>query len=182
LDSALTLVEIPTSYYLATGEEGGESGRPPYKAADGHVVISATGREMAARLFKLVSGGSVEGGPVNSNAGGDRRKMLDDWCATRTKAEICDALMEIGVPVAPVQTIPQVAKDPHLWAREMLVKVDDAVAGEMYVPGVAMKLSATPGRVNHVPTPGEHTDALLGDILGYDAAKLAALRAAKVIG
>lgn len=182
LDSALTLVEIPTSYYLATGEEGGESGRPPYKAADGHVVISATGREMAARLFKLVSGGSAEGGPVNSNAGGDRRKMLDDWCATRTKAEICDALMEIGVPVAPVQTIPQVANDPHLWAREMLVKVDDAVAGEMYVPGVAMKLSATPGRVNHVPTPGEHTDALLGDILGYDAAKLAALRAAKVIG
>jgi len=182
LDSALTLVEIPTSYYLATGKEGGESGRPPYKAADGHVVISATGREMAARLFKLVSGGSAEGGPVNSNAGGDRRKMLDDWCATRTKAEICDALMEIGVPVAPVQTIPQVANDPHLWAREMLVKVDDAVAGEMYVPGVAMKLSATPGRVNHVPTPGEHTDALLGDILGYDAAKLAALRAAKVIG
>ena len=182
LDSALTLVEIPTSYYLATGEEGGESGRPPYKAADGHVVISATGREMAARLFKLVSGGTVEGGPVNSNAGGDRRKMLDDWCATRTKDEICTALMEIGVPVAPVQTIPEVAKDPHLWAREMLVKIDDAVAGEMYVPGVAMKLSATPGRVNHVPTPGEHTDTLLSDILGYDAAKLQALRAAKVIG
>ena len=182
LDSALTLVEIPTSYFLATGEEGGESGRPPYKAADGHVVISATGREMAARLFKLVSGGTAEGGPVNSSAGGDRRKMLDDWCATRTKAEICDAFLAIGVPVAPVQTIPQVAADPHLWAREMLVKVDDAVAGEMYVPGVAMKLSATPGRVNHVPTPGEHTDALLGDILGYDAAKLAALRAAKVIG
>ena len=32
LDSALTMVEIPTSYYLATGEEGGEGGRPPYRA------------------------------------------------------------------------------------------------------------------------------------------------------
>ena len=31
LDSALTMVEIPTSYYLATGEEGGEGGRPPYR-------------------------------------------------------------------------------------------------------------------------------------------------------
>ena len=51
LDSALTLVEIPTCYYLATGEEGGEGGRPPYRAKDGYVVISAAGREMAARLF-----------------------------------------------------------------------------------------------------------------------------------
>ena len=42
LDSALTMVEIPAAYYLATGEEGGEGGRPPYKTKDGHVVISAT--------------------------------------------------------------------------------------------------------------------------------------------
>ena len=182
LDSALTLVEIPTSYYLATGEEGGEAGRPPYKAADGHVVIAATGRDMAARLFKLVSGGTVEGEPVTSSIGGERRKVLNDWCATRSVNEICTALMDLGIPVAPVKTIPQVAEDPHLWAREMLVKVDDAVAGEMYVPGVAMKLSVTPGRVNQVPTPGQHTDEVLSRLLGYDAARLAELRAAKVIG
>ncbi len=182
LDSALTLVEIPTSYYLATGEEGGEAGRPPYKAADGHVVIAATGRDMAARLFKLVSGGTVEGEPVTSSIGGERRKVLNDWCATRSVNEICTALMDLGIPVAPVKTIPQVAEDPHLWAREMLVKVDDAVAGEMYVPGVAMKLSVTPGRVNQVPTPGQHTDEVLSRLLGYDAARLAELRTAKVIG
>ena len=183
LDSALTLVEIPTSYYLATGEEGGEAGRLPYKAADGHVVISAIGREMAARLFKLVSAGADNtGGPVNSSTGGDRRKMLDDWCARHTVNEICTALMDLGIPVAPVKTIPQVAEDPHLWAREMLVKVDDAVAGEMYVPGVAMKLSVTPGHVGSVPTPGQHTDEVLSRLLGYDAERLAALRADKVIG
>ena len=31
MDSALTMVEIPTAYYLLTGEEGGEGGRPPYQ-------------------------------------------------------------------------------------------------------------------------------------------------------
>ena len=66
--------------------------------------------------------------------------------------------------------------------REMLVKVDDALAGEMYVPGVAVKMSATPGRVRPVPTPGQHTDAVLTDILGFDAARLAAFRQSKVIG
>src|SRR5919197_4182375 len=32
MDSALTMVEIPLSYYLGTGKEGGEGGRPPYRA------------------------------------------------------------------------------------------------------------------------------------------------------
>ena len=56
LDSALTMVEIPTSYYLATGSEGGEGGRPPYRTKDGWVVIAAAGRDMAARLMKIVGG------------------------------------------------------------------------------------------------------------------------------
>ena len=53
-----------------------------------------------------------------------------------------------------MRTIPEVAKDPHLWEREMLVKMDDAVAGEMFVPGATIKMSRTPGRVGPVPTPG----------------------------
>jgi len=110
-----------------------------------------------------------------------RRKILVEWCAERNVDDIVRALLDIGVPVAPVRNIPQVAQDPHLWEREMLVKVDDALAGEMYVPGVAVKMSHTPGRVGSVPTPGQHTDAVLGDILGYDTARLAELRAAKVI-
>ncbi len=181
LDSALTMVEIPTSYYLATGEEGGEAGRPPYRAKDGWVVISAGGRDMAGRLMQLVSGattGSSDAEPLTGgHSGGDgRRQALEAWCADRTMETICNALMEIGVPVAPVRTIPEVAKDPHLWEREMLVKMEDAVAGEMYVPGVTVKMSRTPGRVGPVPTPGQHTDEVLSKMLGFDRDTLGQLR------
>jgi crotonobetainyl-CoA:carnitine CoA-transferase CaiB-like acyl-CoA transferase len=58
----------------------------------------------------------------------------------------------------------------------MLVKMDDPVAGEMYVPGATIKLSKTPARVGRVPTPGEHTDQVLRDVLGYDGPALEALR------
>jgi crotonobetainyl-CoA:carnitine CoA-transferase CaiB-like acyl-CoA transferase len=180
LDSALTMVEIPTSYYLATGAEGGEGGRPPYRARDGWVVISAAGREMAGRLMRIVAGeggAAADAAPMAGSAAGDgRRALVEAWCAARTVEEVCAALLEAGVPVAPVRTIPEVAQDPHLWEREMLVKQDDALAGEMYVPGVTIKLSRTPGRVGPVPTPGQHTDEVLGSLLGLDRAAIDALR------
>src|SRR6185437_6895658 len=155
LDSALTMVEIPVSYYLATGEEGGEGGRPPYKTKDGHVVISATSRDMTARLMALVGGETKDTGPINSSTAGDRRVAIERWCATQTTDDIVNALLKEGVPVAPVKTIPQVVKDPHMWEREMMVKMADPVAGEIHVPGVTIKVSATPGRLGPVPTPGQ---------------------------
>jgi succinate--hydroxymethylglutarate CoA-transferase len=80
-----------------------------------------------------------------------------------------------------VRTIPEVTKDAHTWEREMLARQPDALAGEIHVPGLAVKMSATPGRIGPVPTPGQHTDEVLGSILGYDAARLAELRRSKVI-
>jgi crotonobetainyl-CoA:carnitine CoA-transferase CaiB-like acyl-CoA transferase len=186
LDSALTMVEIPSIYYLDTGEEGGEGGRPPYRAKDGWVVISAAGREMAAKVMQIVgaacsTGASAE--PINSSVGrtDERRRLLESWCAAHSVSEIMETLVAAGVPVAPVRGIPEVTQDAHTWQREMLAKQPDALAGEIHVPGLAVKMSATPGRIGPVPTPGEHTDEILTALLDYDAEKLKSLRDAKVI-
>jgi crotonobetainyl-CoA:carnitine CoA-transferase CaiB-like acyl-CoA transferase len=184
MDSALTMVEIPTSYYLATGEEGGEGGRPPYKAKDGHVVISASGSAMATRLMQIVTGNkdaAAEGWTSRVGHSDARRKAVEAWCAENTVDDIVKTLLDAEIPVAPVRTIPQVAEDPHLWEREMLVKMEDPVAGEMYLPGATIKMSKTPGRVGPVPIPGQHTDEVLSRLLGYDRATLQELRQAKVI-
>jgi crotonobetainyl-CoA:carnitine CoA-transferase CaiB-like acyl-CoA transferase len=186
LDSALTMVEIPSIYYLDTGEEGGEGGRPPYRAKDGWVVISAAGREMAGRLMQIVgaarcAGSSAE--PMNSSVGrsDERRRLVESWCAARNVADIVETLVAAGIPVAPVRGIPDVTQDAHTWQREMLAKQPDALAGEIHVPGLAVKMSATPGRIGPVPSPGQHTDEILTSLLDYDAAQLKSLRAAKVI-
>jgi len=186
LDSALTMVEIPSITYLDTGDTSGEGGRPPYRAKDGWVVIAAIGREMATKLMQIVTGeaGGGEAGPIDSGVGsGDaRRRAIEAWAIAHTVEEIVSALLAAGIPVAPVRNIPDVTKDEHLWAREMLVKQPDALAGEIHVPGVAVKMSGTPGCIGPVPTPGQHTDEILSGLLGYDTSKLAALRSAKVIG
>jgi crotonobetainyl-CoA:carnitine CoA-transferase CaiB-like acyl-CoA transferase len=184
LDSALTMVEIPSIYYLDTGEEGGEGGRPPYRAKDGWVVISAAGREMAGKLMEIVGASRPsDAEPLNSSVGrtDERRRMVENWCAAHSVSEILQTLMAAGIPVAPVRGIPEVTQDKHTWEREMLAKQPDALAGEIHVPGLAVKMSATPGRIGPVPTPGEHTDEILAKLLDYDAAQLKALRGEKII-
>ena len=185
LDSGFTMVEIPLSYYLATGQEGGEGGRPPYKCKDGYVVISASGRAMATRLIQIATGNdsaSVEGWTSRAGLEDPRKVAVQKWCAENTVDHVVSMLLAAEIPAAPVKTIPQAAEDPHLWEREMLVKMPDALAGEIHVPGATIKMSKTPGRVGHVPTPGEHTDEVLSELLGYNAATLRELREAKVIG
>lgn len=184
LDSALTMVEIPSITYLDTGSDGGEGGRPPYRARDGWVVISAIGRDMVGRLNEIVTGAKTgDTAPMNSSTGSsdERRRRLEAWTKERSVGEIVTTLLEAGIPVAPVRNIPEAARDAHTWEREMFVKQPDPLAGEIHVPGLAVKMSATPGRVGPVPTPGQHTDEVLSRLLGYDAARLAGLRDAKVI-
>ena len=64
----------------------------------------------------------------------------------------------------------------------MLVEVPHPTLGTVRLPGIPMKLSATPGAVErHPPLLGEHTDELLREVLGKDAAEIAALRRAGAI-
>src|SRR5256885_13598978 len=116
LDSALTMVEIPTSYYLATGKEGGEGGRPPYRAKDGWVVIAAAGRDMAPRLMQIVRGASAEGDttPMAGRPGPVARSIRNgSGSGALTTGEACPKPHKAGVPSAPLRTVPQGGPDPH---------------------------------------------------------------------
>ena len=183
MDSALTMVEIPTSYYLATGTEGGESSRLPYEAKDGWVVITGgASAQLNKRMHEMI--GQQYAGDQQSDAGsffGPRLPAMVDWCKQHTVAQVCEKFLAIGVPVAPVNSIPQVAADPHLWEREMLVKMDDPYAGELHVPGLSIKFSETPGKLGPVPTPGQHTEEILTRLLGYDCARIERLRTQEII-
>jgi crotonobetainyl-CoA:carnitine CoA-transferase CaiB-like acyl-CoA transferase len=51
----------------------------------------------------------------------------------------------------------------------------------MYLPGLTIKLSRTPGRVGPVPTPGQHTNEVLEAVLGLDHSAIEKLRADRVV-
>jgi crotonobetainyl-CoA:carnitine CoA-transferase CaiB-like acyl-CoA transferase len=72
-------------------------------------------------------------------------------------------------------------ENPHLWERENFVKMEDPYAGELYVPGLSIKFSKTPGKLGPVPTPGQHSEEILSQLLNYDTTKIEQLRAQEVI-
>lgn len=177
MDAAFGTVEIPTSYYLETGSEDGEQGRPPYRARDGWVTIAPG--ERLRQVLELI--GSDED-PHTPTMFGRSVTALQEWCAHRTRAEVCARMLEIGVAVAAVQTVAEAARDPHLQERQLLVRMEDPIAGELPLPGLSIKLSDAPGKLGPVPMPGQHTQEILSGLLGYDSEKISRLRAEQAIG
>jgi CoA:oxalate CoA-transferase len=58
----------------------------------------------------------------------------------------------------------------------MIVEVDHPVAGKTSLPGIPIKLSATPGAVRQsAPLLGQHTVEILRDVLGYSPQQIADL-------
>lgn len=101
-----------------------------------------------------------------------RTKTADEWMAIMSQKDIC---------AAPVLEMENVAADPHNQARGMVVEVDSPI-GKVKQVGIGPKLSDTPGAVRGTsPLIGQHTDGVLAG-LGYDAAQVAELRAAGVVG
>jgi formyl-CoA transferase/CoA:oxalate CoA-transferase len=102
---------------------------------------------------------------------------------TKTYEEWEAILLPAGIPIGAINTIDKVVEHPQVRAREMIVEQRHPVAGTVQTVGVPLKLSETPGAVRTAaPLLGQHTVDVLRETLGLDAARIAALRDAGVIG
>lgn len=112
------------------------------------------------------------------------RAELSAIFATRTTDAWVAALEAVKVPCGPVNTIDRVFADPQVQARGMATSIPGHALTPDAVPAVAypLKLSETPATYRRPPPIlGQHTDEILTDELGLDAAIVAKLRDAKVI-
>jgi crotonobetainyl-CoA:carnitine CoA-transferase CaiB-like acyl-CoA transferase len=93
---------------------------------------------------------------------------------TRPRAEWVERLRAAGVPGGSVRSPLEAVASPEAEGRGMIQKAE--YKGEpVDVVFSPFHLSATPVRPpGRVPTFGEDTDTVLGELLGYDAAKIAA--------
>jgi crotonobetainyl-CoA:carnitine CoA-transferase CaiB-like acyl-CoA transferase len=84
--------------------------------------------------------------------------------------------------VGPINRAPELATDPHIAAREMIVRLAAGFDKEVAMTGVVPKLSRTPGSIRHVgPALGAHTDEVLRELASATDDELVALRDAGVL-
>ena len=109
-------------------------------------------------------------------------KILTDWLAEKKKWEVIEGFYKARIPAAPVLSISEVADDPHLKARKMIVEVEHPRAGKVKVPGSPIRLSDSPlEEVVPAPLLGQHTDQVLKEYVGLSEEKLLDLRDKQVI-
>ena len=100
----------------------------------------------------------------------------------KTTAEWVAQLESAGVPCGPINDLAQMFQDPQVLARGLALSIPHPLAGS--VPQVAspIRLSETPVEYRQAPPLlGEHTEAVLSELLGLDEQAVRQLRAAGVL-
>jgi succinyl-CoA:(S)-malate CoA-transferase subunit A/succinyl-CoA:(S)-malate CoA-transferase subunit B len=99
------------------------------------------------------------------------REFIEDTVSNFTTAypmiEVIKRCTDGGVPCGAINSISDIFEDPQFEARDNLLTVNEPGVGDIVIPNVIPKLSATPGRVTHLgPRFKDGTDHVFRDLLG----------------
>ena len=111
----------------------------------------------------------------------DVEAIISEWTRTVTKREAMDILIPLGVACGMVQDTREVLDDAHLRAREMVVEMKDEGRGEYLALGNPIKVASNDVSIERPPLLGEHSDEVLGSLLGLGDGNIARLRDSGVI-
>lgn len=108
--------------------------------------------------------------------------IVGEWVKERNGDEVLSILEEAGVPVAPVNSVADIFKDPHIKSRENIIEIENTEAGKISVPGVVPKFSETPGEVKWAGRPlGADNEDVYLNMLGMDREEYEQLKEKNII-
>ncbi len=189
------LVNVAQNYF-ATGEKPKRYGNAhpnivPYETfetADGFLALAVGADSQFQRLCQVIERPDLwEDERFRTNAGRVTHRHilipeLQKVFRTRTTQAWMDALLAAKIPASPINDIPAVFADPQVQHRRMAQTVHHPQVGDITLLGPVPKLSATPATIRTPPPAlGEHTDAVLQELLGLDEGTLARLHEQGVI-
>jgi formyl-CoA transferase len=105
-------------------------------------------------------------------------ELIGQFARTVDKREFMAILNELDVPCGPIMSTEDLFADEHVRGRQMMVELDHPQRGKWWNVGMPIKLSDSPAKIERSPTLGEHTEEILREVIGYDAAKIESLKAA----
>lgn len=196
LDCQVAWLEDALARFSATGCVPGPIGSrhpsitpfQPFRASDAYFVAGC-GNESIWQRFCDAIGFSELKNDLRFATNADRtanhahlESILSHHFGSNTRSHWLGRLQQAQVPCAPISSVDEVAANPHLQQRDMILHADHPGFDGLIVPGSPLKISGTRTVPNtRAPSLGEHTDEVLRRLLGYDSAGLAELRANQII-
>jgi crotonobetainyl-CoA:carnitine CoA-transferase CaiB-like acyl-CoA transferase len=157
-----------------------------YEASDGHVLFMASERAFWENFAKGVGRPELfekwPGAKFADHARGNRelQRELREIFKTKTCAEWIEFGNTENTPIAPVNTPKSITDDPQFKDRFPLYPAKDH--GADMLPFPVKFLDEDLPAPSLAPTPGEHNDDVLRDVLGYDEEKVKKVKDSGALG
>jgi CoA:oxalate CoA-transferase len=196
LDCQVAWLEDALARYSVTGKVPEPLGsRHPsitpfqqFRASDGYFVAGC-GNEAIWRRFcealglsELVSDARFATNTDRTANHAQLDSILARHLARQPRATWLKLLEDANVPCAPIANVEEVAHNPHLAARQMILHAAHPDFDGLIVPGSPLKTAGVAAAPDtRAPGLGEDTEGVLRDLAGYDGARIAELRRGGVI-
>jgi crotonobetainyl-CoA:carnitine CoA-transferase CaiB-like acyl-CoA transferase len=198
MDNMLSLLLNLGSNYLLTGQVEERQGNASpsivpsnvFETKDRHVFLTASNDTRFRKLCQTIGLGHLADDPRFTTTGArmENRLELEKLLQERLKEKMVGEWMELmyekgeGIPFAPIRTLDEVFKDPHVIARDIVQEIQHPLTGTLRMIGPTVLYDHIRGRVQ-IPPPrlGEHTCEILKMFLGYDEEQIRQLEKEGVI-
>lgn len=195
-DGATFMNDLAMASYSALGMVMGrgqyvlQSPWGPFRASDGYIVIAVLSEHQWVAFCEVIGQPDLAN-DQRLNSGHLRsanheelvKPLVSAWTRSRTRQAATKELLAGGVPAAPVNSSEDVAESEQTAARQMLVDVEDPVAGTVRLVGNPIKMDGLiPPESRRIPHLGEHNSAVLKGLLGRSDEDVSALAAEGAFG
>jgi crotonobetainyl-CoA:carnitine CoA-transferase CaiB-like acyl-CoA transferase len=195
LDCQISMLNYMATMYLMSGENPEPLGNGhfvhvpynTYRTADGFIIVAVIFDSFWERLVELLDVAEFRDAKYRHQPGrlADKAVIdarLNEIFATQGTAHWVERLTSVRVPCAPVNRFSEALSDPQVRHRGMVVEIPHPEGGAVQAPGNPIKLSVDGGaEYGAPPLLGQHTRAVLSELLGYDAPRIDSLHDAHVV-
>ncbi|MEA2667631.1 MAG: hypothetical protein QOJ33_565 [Chloroflexota bacterium] len=188
-DALLALHTYQAGRFFATGDAPGREGNhhatiAPYgtfKVRDGFINVAVGSDAQYQRFCEALEAPELASDPrftTNAQRQAARSELtqeIEQRLESDSRAQWLERLEQHGIPAGPIMDLREAFSSSLATDREMRVEINHPEVGQISQVGAPWKLDGRSSPIRLAPpTLGQHTAAVLRDVLGYDDAMLEA--------